>query len=132
MPTPTPNIGLQVPDFNQPNWQVQINYDLNLLDLIFGGSQAVPALTVTNLTVTNFTLANFAALLIAALYSEVPTGSLPGNTFALTYNVGAMIALVINGAIQVLGTDYTVAGNIITTNFTVPSGAVVYAIYFHT
>jgi len=36
--TTTPNIGLQVPSYNQGNWQVPTNYNWNLIDLIFGGS----------------------------------------------------------------------------------------------
>ena len=36
--TVTPNIGLQVPYYNQQNWQVPIQYDLNLLDLLISGN----------------------------------------------------------------------------------------------
>lgn len=130
--TTTPNIGLQIPGFNQANWQVPTNYNWNLLDAIFGGTVTVPALDVVNLTVENFNLANFASLLLAAFVSEVPTGAVPGTTFTTTNNVGAMIALVVNGLVQRNGTDYTLATNIITMTYTVPSGAAVYAIYFRT
>lgn len=53
--TTTPNIGLQVPAFNQGNWQVPTNYDWALIDSIFGpdGPQ-VPALNVAELTVAAF------------------------------------------------------------------------------
>jgi hypothetical protein len=47
----TPNIGLQIPAFNQTNWQVPINYDLNQLDLFLSGHLSLPALMVSgNLT----------------------------------------------------------------------------------
>ena len=36
--TVTPNIGLQVPYYNQQNWQVPIQYDLNRLDLLLSGN----------------------------------------------------------------------------------------------
>jgi len=37
--TKTPNVGLQIPDFNTPNWQVPMNFNLNLLDQILSGNQ---------------------------------------------------------------------------------------------
>jgi len=43
--TVTPNIGLQVPAFNQPNWQVPLNYDLNRLDLLLSGNLVLPPIT---------------------------------------------------------------------------------------
>lgn len=47
--TLTPNIGLQVPYYQQTNWQVTIQYDLNRLDLFLSGNLPLPNLTVTNL-----------------------------------------------------------------------------------
>jgi hypothetical protein len=43
----TPNAGLQIPSYSQLNWQVQIIYDLTRLDNIFGGSVAVPSITLS-------------------------------------------------------------------------------------
>ena len=72
--TVTPNIGLQVPGFNQSNWQVPTNYNWNLLDLIFGGEITVPALSVES-----FTLPNIGAILAASFVCEAPAGAFPGN-----------------------------------------------------
>lgn len=41
--TLTPNISLQVPAYQQTNWQVPIIYDLNLLDGILGGTRTLAA-----------------------------------------------------------------------------------------
>lgn len=42
----TPNIGLQVPSYGQTNYQVPLQYDLNLLDQYLSGVKPIPALTV--------------------------------------------------------------------------------------
>lgn len=48
----TANAGLQVPAYQQSNWQVPIIFDLNRLDSIFGGSYAVPSITLSG-AITN-------------------------------------------------------------------------------
>jgi hypothetical protein len=106
--TSTPNIGLQIPALNQSNWQVPTNYNWNLLDLIFGGQAAVPALAVTNLTV-----ANIAALLAAAFVAEVPAGSLPGSAFTPSHTPGLVLGFFVNGLFQRPGTDYTLTSGVI-------------------
>jgi hypothetical protein len=45
--TTTTNIGLQVPAYNQPSWQVPLDYDLNLLDKYLSGNLALPGLALT-------------------------------------------------------------------------------------
>lgn len=45
--TLTPNVSLQIPSFQQTNWQVPLNYDLSLLDQILGGVQTLPIGTAT-------------------------------------------------------------------------------------
>lgn len=40
--TVTPNLQLQIPSFQQTNWQVPINYDMNALDGILAGTQSLP------------------------------------------------------------------------------------------
>jgi hypothetical protein len=45
--TLTPNIQLQVPNYNQSNWQVPIIYDLNRLDLFLSGNIQLSALNLT-------------------------------------------------------------------------------------
>jgi hypothetical protein len=119
----TPNIGLQIPGFNQANWQVPIQYDLNRLDLIFGGSVQVPALSVGVLTAANL---NFAILLT----QEVPAGAIPGTVYTLSQVPQVIIAFVYNGAVQRLNIDYTVSGAVVTLNFSTVAGDTVYAIYF--
>ena len=106
--TSTPNIGLQVPAMNQGNWQVPINYDLNLLDLIFGGQVTVPALSVTALTVTNI-----GSMLAAVFVAEQPAGTLPGSTFTPTYLPSLLIGFFINGLFQRPGIDYTLTLGVI-------------------
>lgn len=48
----TPNVGLQEPNIGSNNWGGPLNYNSALLDLIFGGTVPIPALSVTgNVTV---------------------------------------------------------------------------------
>jgi hypothetical protein len=107
--TTTPNIGLQVPAFNQPNWQTPLNYDLNKLDLIFGGEVQVPALSVAT-----FTIANVAALLVPYFKSEQPAGAIPGTSYTLSYAPVLLIGLFVNGLLLRPGLDYLVSGLVVT------------------
>ena len=65
--TVTPNVGLQIPNYNQANWQVPLNYDLNRIDLLFSGGVSVPGIqfsspfTFTTSTVSNTSLQNIFA-----------------------------------------------------------------------
>jgi hypothetical protein len=123
--TTTPNIGLQVPAFNQPNWQVPINFDLNQLDLIFGGTVQVPALNVISLTVSSV-----GALLAAGFIPEVPAGAVPGTLYTTTFLPGLFLALFLNGIFQLPGTSYSIVGqNITMVNATI-AGDVLYVLYF--
>ena len=123
--TTTPNVGLQVPAFNQPNWQTPINFDLNLLDLIFGGSVTVPAMTIINLTI-----GNVGPLLATAFVNESPAGAFPGNTYTLSYTPTLLLAFCYNGSVLRRGVDYTIAGATVTLVFSTNSGESVYALYF--
>jgi len=125
--TSTPNIGLQVPTFNQANWQVPINYNLNRVDLIFGGSITVPALTVTTLVA-----GNISGIILPPAASEVPSGVVPGSVYTLTHtpNPAAMLSFYVNGVFQP-PTNYTLTANIVTLNNPTPVGATVYAQYFY-
>jgi len=129
-PTLTPNIGLQIPGYNQANWQVPINYDLNLLDEIFGGEFQVPALSVGTLTVENFTIENLAALLVAASVQEVPAGAFPGTVYTLSQIPVLIMGLYYNGQFLRPALDYSVSGNQITLNFETSAGDSLYAVYF--
>ena len=106
--TTTPNIVLQIPALNQTNWQVPLNYNFNLLDLIFGGQITVPALSVTSLGITNM-----ASLLEAVFTAEQPTGSLPGSAFTPTYTPGLVLGFFVNGLFQRPTVDYTLVSGVI-------------------
>jgi hypothetical protein len=121
--TTTPNVGMQVPGFNQANWQVPINFNWTLLDNIFGGTVQVPALSVKTLTAANL---NFSILLT----QEVPSGAIPGTLYTLSQVPQVIIAFIYNGAVQRLNIDYTVTGQVVTLNFSTVTGDTVYAIYF--
>lgn len=43
-PTITPNIGLQIPAYQQANWQVPYNFDLSQLDLFLSGKLPIPGI----------------------------------------------------------------------------------------
>ncbi len=114
MPTLTPNIGLQVPSFDQPNYQVALDYDLTLLDLIFGGSVQVPALNVLSLSIGSLNIT--AAQVIAALgYAPLnPANNLADvtSTAQALANLGGIGTGSVMGA-WVSSTVYNV-GNLVT------------------
>ena len=129
--TTTPNIGLQVPGFNQANWQVPINYDLNLLDKIFGGEIEVPAFFVDHLTVGTFIIANFTAQFAAAFKAEVPAGAAPTTTYTCSFIPGVVLAVYKNGVFQQPGLDYNMSGNQIVFVTATTLGDKVYVTYLH-
>lgn len=123
--TTTPNIGLQVPAFNQANWQVPTNFNWNLLDLIFGGEVTVPALSVADFIITNIgqQIAN-------SFVTEAPIGVIPGNAYTLTYPPTVLFGFYWNGVFQRPKIDYTLLGSVITMTSTATSaGDNVYAVY---
>jgi len=121
--TLTPNIGLQVPAYNQPNWQVPIGYDLNLLDLMLGGIIPMPALA-------NFIITNIGAQIAAMSVTETPAGVVPGNAYTLSYIPTLIIGFYWNQVFQRPGIDYTIAGMVITmTNSATAAGDNVYVVY---
>jgi len=123
--TTTPNIGLQIPAYNQANWQVPTNYNWNLLDLIFGGSVTIPALSVTS-----FTIADIGSVLANSFTNESPAGSFPGNIYTLSYTPTLLLGFFYNGMILRKGVDYTLVTNVVTLAFTTSLGDSVYALYF--
>ena len=126
--TTTENVGLQVPAYNQANWQVPTNYNWNRLDLIFGGSITIPALHVVKLTADNagdFTL--------PPAINETPTGDIPGTVYTLSHapSPTAMLQFTYGGSVLRQGIDYTLTSNIVTLSFTTNLGDTVYATYFY-
>ncbi len=123
--TATPNIGLQIPAFNQPNWQVPTDYNWNLLDLIFGGEVVVPALSVANFIITNIGLQ-----IANSFVTEAPSGVIPGNTYTLSNSPSVVFGFYWNGLLQRPGVDYTLTDDTITmTSGSTSSGDIVYAVY---
>lgn len=129
--TTTPNIGLQVPGFDQANWQVPTNYNWALLDKIFGGEVEVPALFVDMLTVGTFIIANFTAQFAAAFVSEVPAGTAPTTTYTCSFIPGVILAVYKNGVFQQPGLDYNMSGNQIVFVAATTTGDKVYVTYLH-
>ena len=87
--TLTPNIQLQVPAYNQSNWQVPLNYDLNRLDLLLSSNMALPNLSITgNVTAQKFCITS--SICIAAFTGNSTTVPMAGN---LTGSVGSPICL---------------------------------------
>lgn len=109
--TLTPNVGLQIPAFNQANWQVPTNYNWNLLDQIFGGEIEIPALTVGTINITDI-----AAMIAPSFVAERPAGVVPGNAYTLTHPPVLLFAILVNGIFQRPALDYTVVGNLVTLN----------------
>lgn len=126
--TVTPNAGFQIPAFDQPDWQVQFNYDWTRLDNIFGGTIVIPALNVTTLTAGN--AGDFA---LPPSIGEVPSGAVPGSTYTLSHTPSpvTMLAFYVNGVFQRPVLDYTLTGNVVTLDVPTISGAKVYAQYFY-
>lgn len=123
--TSTPNIGLQIPAFNQPNWQVPTDYNWNLLDLIFGGEVTVPALSVTN-----FIIANIGIQIANSFKVEVPAGVIPGNAYTLSFTPTVLFGFFWNGVFQRPNLDYTITGTLITMiGRSTSAGDNVYAVY---
>lgn len=123
--TSTPNVGLQVPGFNQSNWQVPTNFNWNLLDKIFGGEVTVPALSVAN-----FIIANIGMQIANSFVVEVPAGVIPGNAYNLSFVPSVMFGFFWNGIFRIPEVDYTLVGTLITmTTGATVGGDTVYAVY---
>jgi hypothetical protein len=119
-PTLTPNIGLQIPGFNTPNWNVPFNYNWQLIDSILGGESSAPGV---------ITVGNLIATLASLFVSEQCAGAQPGLIFTTTKPPAIMLGLFWNGVLQRPSADYSIAGNTITTNFEVNFGDSLYAVY---
>lgn len=123
--TSTPNIGLQIPAFDQSNWQVPTNYNWELLDQIFGGEVTVPALSVTN-----FIIESIGLQIANSFVAEIPSGVVPGNAYTLSFAPSVLFGFYWNGIFQRPGLDYTIVGTLLTmTTGATVSGDTVYAVY---
>ena len=126
--TTTPNVGLQVPAFDQANWQVPTNFNWNLLDLLLSGAIELPALWVSVLTA-----GNISGLVLPPRAVEVPAGDIPGSTYTLsaTPNPANSLDFYVGGLIQRYGLDYTLTANIVALNTPTSPGVTIYATYYH-
>ena len=121
--TTTPNIGLQIPAYNQPNWQVPTNYNLNLLDLMLGGIIPMPALA-------DFIITNLGEQIAANAVTETPVGVIPGNSYTCSQVPNFIFGFYWNGILQRDGIDFTLSGAVITmTNNATATGDNVYVKY---
>jgi hypothetical protein len=123
--TTTPNVGLQIPAYNQANWQVPTDYNWNLIDLIFGGQVTIPGISVENFIITNI-----GAQIALSTVKETPSGVVPGNVYTLSQTASLILGFYWNGIFQRPDIDYTQAGNALTlTNGATNGGDTVYVIY---
>jgi hypothetical protein len=121
--TTTPNIGLQVPAYNQANWQVPIIFDLNLLDQMLGGVIPMPALA-------GFIITNLGVQVAAVAVSETPTGVIPGNVYTCSQAPHFIFGFYRNGIFQRPGLDYSLLGAVITMiGSSTSSGDTVFVVY---
>jgi len=121
--TTTPNIGLQVPAYNQPNWNVPLVYDLNLLDQMLGGVIPMPALA-------DFVITNLGVQIAANAVTETPAGVVPGNVYTCSKMPNFIFGFYRNGVFQRPGLDYSLAGPVITMiGSSTASGDTVFVVY---
>jgi hypothetical protein len=88
--TPTPNIGMQIPNNGSSNWNLPLNYNFNRLDQLLSGNLPIPSLAVSgNITVVGSVQANqfigpggssLATAAIANQYSAVYYSTSPSGT----------------------------------------------------
>lgn len=99
--TITSNIGLQIPAYQQVNWNVPISFDLNVLDTLLGGymtlqTGATPAIVNTD----NWITANTGATTITNI-----SNGFPGQTIRIICNPADIYTTIANSAtISVNGT----------------------------
>lgn len=90
----TPNLGLQLPAYQQQNWQVPINYDFTQLDTVLGGVQnlitgATPAISVGS----NWQTENLSATTILNF-----SGGYPGQLIRVFCGTGDTFTTISNSA----------------------------------
>jgi hypothetical protein len=140
--TTTPNLGLQIPAYQQNNWQVPINFDISLLDTIIGGAATLPAgATPTIGPQANWTTNNFTTTTITNFVGGTPQQNLrifcgSSDTFtsiAASANIsipatfgcqpGNSVSFVLFGSVwyAYASTTATTGGTVTSVTVTVPS-----------
>lgn len=112
----TPNVGLQIPGINQANWQVAMQYNFTLLDLLLSGNLPIEALDVLSLVIATLSLTM--AQVVAGLgYTPLnPANNLAdvANTSTALANLGGIGSGSVRGAWS--STSVYAQGNIVTYN----------------
>lgn len=99
--TLTPNVGFQIPAYQQTNWQVPINFNFGKLDNLFGGSSGLPTgATPTIGGFTNYITGNTSTTTITNF-----VGGFPGQTIQIFCGTGDTFTQIASSAtISVSGT----------------------------
>ncbi len=102
----TPNLQLQVPSYQQVNWQVPIDYDLLLLDTVLGGSQTLIS-NSTSPTINNspnWVTANTSPVTISNFLN-----GFPGQTIHVICGAGDIFTSIATGTNILLGASWSCA-----------------------
>lgn len=90
--TVTPNLQLQIPSYQQTNWQVPLNYDMSALDAILAGQAALPTGATPAISQqANWITANTGATAITNF-----VGGLPGQTIRILCGSGDTFTSIAN------------------------------------
>jgi hypothetical protein len=103
--TVTPNIQLQVPAYQQTNWQVPIDYDLSALDALLGGAPILPTGTTPSITQAGVWITANTSATVISNFVGTSNGAFTGQTIRLICGVGDTFTSVANSlTISVLST----------------------------
>lgn len=84
--TVTPNIGLEIPAYQQTNWQIPLNYDLSQLDLYLSGNLPLPALSAASIEGVTI-VDGVKNATIGSAYNAVPSSGgivyIPSGTYSV-------------------------------------------------
>jgi hypothetical protein len=112
--TNTPNLQLQIPGYQQTNWQVPINYDMNLLDAILAGEATLPTGdTPTISQISNWIISNTTSTTITNFL-----GGLPGQTIHLFCSTSDSFTSIGNSANVSVGSSFNCTGATNSISFT--------------
>jgi hypothetical protein len=100
----TPNIGLNIPSYGAANWNVQLNANFNLLDLLLSGNADLPNLIVTG-NIDTSTLTITGGIVSSGNNNFSGTNTFTNSDFVLSYITGSTDCLQANtgGAVEGAG-----------------------------
>ena len=117
----TPNIHLNLPSYNNPNWNVPVNSNFSMLDYFLSGNSTIPGLSISG-PLTLGTLSNGCLTVTAGLVSSTGSscGSGGGGGGGVTSINGSTGAFTFNGAgVSCSGTTCAFTGGGSSTTFQV-------------